>query len=181
MAGFEGHALVIGMSGSGKTSLLKIALIPSYRAKGHKIAVLNPLPDPFEADFQTKDGNEFIRFSYTHTGYVLIVDESGRAVGRYNKLMQSLATDVRHKGNMSVFAAQGVTQLANVVRDQCAYAFIFRASQRNFEIIADEFTHPELLKLPPLTKGEFYFVPKFGEIQKGKIDFIGRKVVYSSV
>ena len=179
---FTGHNLVIGMTGCGKSTLLKIEIIPAFKKKGIQSAVLDPLGDPtFAADFSTKDSMEFIRFAYTHSNYILVVDESGRAVGRYNSVMQNLATEIRHKGNLSFFATQGVTQLAPVVRDQCANVFVFNCSRRNFEIIADEFAKPELLKLKTLDKGEFYYVPRFGSIRSGRIDFAKRKVYYDKL
>jgi hypothetical protein len=179
MKGFKGHNLIIGMTGTGKSSLLKYEIIPKFRKVSIKSAVLDPLGDPaFNADFQTKDSNEFLRFAFTHTGYILIIDESGRAVGRYNRPMQALATDIRHKGNFSFFATQGVTQLSNIVRDQCANVFLFLSSRRNVEIIADEWDQPTLLGLPKLSSGQFYFVPRFGEIRAGHLDFSKRRVYY---
>lgn len=182
MNNFRGHNLIIGMTGCGKTSLLKYEIIPRFRKAGIKSAVLDPLGDPaFNADFQTKNSNEFLRFAFSNQGYILAIDESGQAIGKYNYPMQALATAVRHKGNFSFFSTHSATQLPPIVRGQCGNVFLFACSRRNFEVIADEWDQPDLLKVGKLGAGEFYYVPKFGEICKGTLDFAGRSCCYSKV
>jgi hypothetical protein len=179
---FRGHNLLIGMTGCGKSSLIKYEIIPRFRKAGIKSAVLDPLGDPtFKADYQTKDSNEFLRFAFQQKGYILIVDESGQAIGKYNEPMIALATTVRHKGNFSFFACHSVTTLPPVIRSQCSNVFLFQCSRTNFKMVADEWDQPDLMKLGKLGVGEFYFVPKFGEISRGRIDFSARRVEYESL
>lgn len=169
------------MTGTGKTSLLKWEIIPRFRKAGVKSAVLDPLGDPsFKADFQTRNPDEFLAYSFKVQNHILIVDEGGQAIGRYNKPMLALATTVRHKGNFSFFVTHGVTDLAVTIREQCANVFIFATPRRNIELIADNWDQMELLKMPKLGPGEFYFVPKFGNIVRGRIDFAKRKVSYAA-
>lgn len=178
---FKGHNLIVGMTGSGKTTLLKKEIIPRFKTAGIKSAVLDPIGDPsFKADYQTKSSSEFLKFAYREKGYILIVDESGQAIGKYNAAMHSLATTVRHKGNFSFFAVHSVTGLPPIVRGQCANIFLFSCSRGNFKIIADEWDQPTLLDLPKLDAGEFYFVPKFGKIVRGKIEFKTGAVYYTA-
>lgn len=177
---FRGHNLMIGMTGCGKTTLLKKHIIPRFKAAGIKSAVLDPLGDPsFNADYQTKSSSEFLKFAYREKGYILIIDESGQAIGKYNAPMNALATNVRHKGNFSFFATHSVTSLPPIVRGQCANVYLFQCSRKNFELVADDFDQPTILKLPKLDVGEFYFVPRFGKVVRGKIDFKSGEVYYT--
>lgn len=182
MNNFRGHNLIVGMTGSGKSTLLKYEIIPRFKKAGIKCAVLDPLGDPaFNADFQTKNSNEFLRFAFANQGWILVIDESGQSIGRYDYPMQALATSVRHKGNFSFFATHSATQLSPLVRGQCGNVFLFACAKQNFKVIADEWDQPKLLTLPRLGILEFYFVPKFGEISKGKIDIQKRQVHYSTL
>lgn len=182
MAHFQGHNLIVGMTGTGKTSLLKYEIIPRFKKAGIKVAVLDPIGDPeFQADYQTKSSEQFLQFAFSNKGYILVVDESGEAIGKYNQPMQKLATSVRHKGNFSFFAAHSATQLPPIVRSQCANVFLFACSRPNFEKISDEWDQPTLLSLPRLKAGEFYMVPKFGEISRGRIDFATKKIYYEQL
>lgn len=182
MNNFSGHNIIVGMTGTGKTSLIKYEIIPKFKKSGIKSAVLDPIGDPaFKADYQTKSPDEFLKFAFANRNYILIVDESGQAIGRYNKPMEALATTVRHKGNFSFFAVHSATTLAPVIRSQCANVFLFACSRPNFKVIADEWCQPTLMDLPKLGKGEFWYVPKFGEIVHGKVDFAAKKVYYDSL
>lgn len=176
---FKGHNLIVGMTGCGKTSLIKYEIIPRFKAAGIKSAVLDPIGDPgFNADYQTKNSNEFLQFAFREKGYILIVDESGQAIGQYDRPMRALATTVRHKGNFSFFACHAVTTLPPVIRSQCGNVFLFQCSRTNWKMIADDWDQPDVLKLDKLGAGEFYIVPKFGEISRGRIDFSKRTVHY---
>lgn len=181
MHGFKGHNIIIGMTGSGKSSLLKWEIIPKFRKRGIKSAVLDPLGDPgFGADWQTKNPDQFLAYAFKVQNHILIVDEGGQAIGRYNKPMLALATTVRHRGNFSFFVTHGVTDLSKTIREQCANVFLFACSRDNFEMIADRWDQPELLNMPRLDAGQFYFVPRFGQIVRGHIDFSRKKVSYGA-
>lgn len=169
------HVLIVGMSESGKTTLAKIMAAEAKRA-GLPVGVLDPLGDPdFNADFQTREPGAFLEHARTQKRELLVVDESGSVIGRYNEPMQWLATTSRHFGKSVIFCVQAATQIATVVRDQCTVCYVFRCSYRNRELIADEYDQPELLTQKPLAKGEFVRVPRFGEISRYRLDFAKRR------
>jgi hypothetical protein len=172
------HYGIVGMSESGKSTLGKI-IAAGFAKKGVPVAVLDPLKySDWKADFLTADSDEFLRFAKQNKSHLLIVDEGGQAIGRYNQEMEWLTTTSRHLGHSCIVISQGVTQLTPIIRGQFGRVFLFNCAISNWKLIAEEWNHPELLSLPRLDKGEFYEIPRFGSIRKGKVDFKRRKVKY---
>lgn len=173
------HYGIIGMTESGKSTLAKI-LARDLRSGSDpvKVAVLDPLRySDWPCDFQTSDPQKFLRFAMTEKSHVLVIDEGGQSVGRYNKEMEWLFTNSRHLGHSIIGVTQGVTQLPPIARGQYSKVYVFNCAFDNFELIANEWNKKALLKLPELGQGEFYRVPRFGKLGKGAIDFKRRKMI----
>lgn len=163
------HTLMVGMSGSGKSTLAKM-MARRLKAKGKCVAILDPLGDPaFDADFRTKDSEEFLAYAKSHRDCFLMVDEGGQAIGRYNQPMEWLATTGRHCGHLSTFIIQGCTQLSPIVRGQCSTCFLFACAPQNAEIISMEYNEEKLTEIPRLNQFEFVQVSRFKGLKKGKI------------
>lgn len=170
------HTLVIGMTTCGKTTLVKW-LTSAMKRKGIKVAVLDPLLDPeWEADFITADAAEFLRYVKTNKSHVLVVDESGSAIGRYNEAMNWLATTARHLGHTTFFLMQGATQVDPIIRGQCSKCFMFTCAGPIAEKIAVEFNEPKVAKASRLEKGEFFLIDRYAELVKGRLDWQTKSV-----
>jgi len=170
------HTLVIGMTTCGKTTLTKW-LTKAMKRKGIKIAVLDPLLDPeWESDFITDDAIEFLKYVKSNKSHVLIVDESGSAIGRYNEAMNWLATTSRHLGHTSFFLMQGATQVDPIIRGQCSKCFMFTCAGPIAEKIAVEFNEPKVAKSDRLKKGEFFLIDRYAELIKGRLDWESKSV-----
>lgn len=158
------HVLITGTTLSGKSALAR-ELCAHYTAGR---IVLDPLSDPgWEADRVFTSGPEFLACCRQATGCALFVDESPSVVGRYDHEMHWLATQARHRGHWSHFVSQRPTQLPPVVRDQCALAFIFRVSPDAAQLLAREFTQPEIeAEAVALGQYEFLEVRRFGGVQR---------------
>lgn len=156
------------MSESGKSTLAKRTLAPAYKRNGFGILVLDPLlSSDWQADFITADGAEFLRVFWGSRNCMAFIDEGGEAVGRYNEEMQKTATRGRHHGHCCHYIAQGATQLAPVVRDQCRHLFLFCASERNGKLLAEEWGKPELVNCAQLKQFQYIHAVKFGDTKHG--------------
>jgi hypothetical protein len=170
------HNLVVGMTTSGKSFFCKL-LIPRFKSKGLRTAVLDPLhSQDWNADFQTADPAEFLRWSKANKSCMLFLDEGAESVGRYNESMQWFATQARHWGHQSFFISQGCVQMAPIVRQQCTTAYVFACGERQTEMLAEEWREPTLRNVARIGKGEFFIVHRFKELRMGRIDFEARSV-----
>ncbi|HKI68326.1 MAG TPA: type IV secretory system conjugative DNA transfer family protein [Verrucomicrobiae bacterium] len=160
------HVLIVGMTESGKTTLAK-RICRSFRSKGIKTIVLDPLHDPgWEADLQTADQYEFMETARLSRQCALFIDESGEMIGRYNDAMFWLATRARHYGHKSHFITQRAAQLSKTVRDQCSSLFLFCVSMDDAKVMANEFNRPELREANTLLRFQCFFVSRFGPVQR---------------
>lgn len=175
------HSLIIGMTESGKTTLGKL-IAKRAKKRNVKVAILDPLRDPdFEADFQTSDENAFLAWIKRNKSAVLIIDEAGTSVGRYNTAMQWVVTTSRHLGHSSILICQGTSQLAPLVRGQCTVCYLFASTNSTIKTVAEDFNSPEILTSPRLKKGEFFVVSRYENIRKCHINFDKMTIEDSSV
>jgi len=164
------HNLIIGMTESGKSSLAKF-VCSAMKAKQIKTAVLDPLHDTWDCDFQTSNPDEFLRFVKSNRSYQLFVDESGTSIGRYNPAMEWLATTSRHLGHACWFIMQGSSQVMPIVRTNCAKCFLFTTDSRMTEVISREFCEQQLMDLPPCEKLHFRIISRYLPMRTGRVDF----------
>lgn len=157
-----GHSLLIGMTEMGKTTLAR-ELARSFRSRGFKNIVLDPLRDPkWPADFITSDSAEFLEVCQASRKCMLFMDEGSQSVGRYNVEMQWTATQARHWGHSAFFLCQGATQLAPVIRDNCSKVFVYCCGARNGRLLAEEFNAPDLEMCVSLLPHEYFAVTRGG-------------------
>jgi hypothetical protein len=171
------HRIIVGMSETGKSTLAKI-FVRQAKEQGILTGVLDPLNDPeYNADYQTSNSEEFLIHAKEKVRELLVVDESGTAIGRYNEPMTWLATTSRHFGKSCIFCMHNPTQTSPMIRDQSSECWLFICTSRIQEMVAEEFNHPEILtQSERLEKGECIFVPRFGEIKKYRLDFAAKKL-----
>lgn len=165
------HALFLGMTESGKTSLAKM-MARQFKKKGVGILVLDPLRDPdWNADFITDDPGEFLEVFFNSRRCMVFIDEAGENVGRFDKAMVKTATKGRHWGHSVNYLTQRATLVSLTVRDQCRNLYLFASGYKDCKMLENEFNSPELLNAPSLKALEFYAASKHGDTAKYRLNF----------
>lgn len=162
------HALILGMTESGKTTLAK-RMATEYRARGFGVLVLDPLGDQWDCDFQTADPDEFLRVYWDSRRCMVFIDESGDSVGQYDKAMIRTATRGRHWGHSNHYISQRGTLLARTVRDQCSHLFLFSTALEDCKIHAKEWNNAEILEASKFAQGEYLHTTRFGALTTHKL------------
>lgn len=163
------HVSIFGMTESGKTTLAK-KLAAEYKARGIQVIVLDPLHDPgWPSDFRTADKNEFMTVVKASRQCAVFIDESGKFVGRYETEMEWLGTMARHWGHNSHFISQRAQMVNPTVRGQCGFLALFNVSKTDAKILADEWNRDDLQKANSLQQGEYFWCPRFGELEKRSV------------
>lgn len=164
------HALVVGTTGSGKSTLSKL-LCKTLKNNGCKCAVLSPTNETgWEADFKTSDGGLFLKYARENEKCFLFVDESGDAIGRYNEEMNWLATGSRHLGHSVIFNVQASSQISTAIRSCCQDAYIFATSKGVLKLLAEDFNEPAILKHEKLAQYHFLVCSRFQAMKMGRLD-----------
>lgn len=163
------HSLIIGTTESGKTTLAK-TLSRKLNSAGYHTLILDPLSDPgWTASFITREPTEFIEMAKDSRSCFLFVDEAGMHCGTHDREMHWLATQSRHWGHSCFFISQRGQQIAKTIREQCRYLYLFACSKSDAKIFADEWNKELILQANTLKQGEFFCVPRFGNVRKMKI------------
>lgn len=167
------HAIIVGMTGSGKTTLGK-SFIRQLKVLRKPTAVLDPMEDHrWQCDFKTADLGRFHQHVSVRTGLYLAIDE-GATFGKFNDEVTHLMTKGRHLGHNVFLITQELTQVSPLIRGQCETLYLFGTGERAVKLVAEEWRCKELLRVPPLGRGEFFKVSKFSEsskLSKYSIDF----------
>lgn len=154
------HWLVTGMSGRGKGALMKSVIIPDYRRRGIKVAVLDPIEMPgWNADYQTSDPYEFMEVIRSSRNIVSVIDEYPHFQADWEawRLIEKCATIMRNFGQLHYALAQRCKMVPPNVRNQCDKAIIFEQQAEDIEYMAYRYKCAEILeatdpvKFPPGT------------------------------
>lgn len=164
------HALILGQTLSGKTTLAK-KLASRYRANGVSVLVLDPIGDPgWECDFRTADFHEFMRVYKESRGCACFYDETGDLCDEYPHEMTRTATRGRHRGHRNHYIAQRGALIVRTMRDQCSELFLFNSGLEDCKIHAAEWNAPRIREIGPfLAKGEYLYKQKMGQLSKGRV------------
>lgn len=139
----------------------------TYRKNGVETIVLDPMNDPeWAASFKTTDPDKFLTMVWDSRQCAVFIDEAGKAIGRFNNVMNELATQGRHWGHNVHFITQGGTQLAPIIRNQCSQLFIFTTAKTDCKVHANEWNASELENASLLKVGEYYHATRYGECTK---------------
>ena len=143
---------------SGKTTFAK-KKAHSLQKQGIKTAVLDPFLDPYwNADYITSHPDDFLATIWNSKNLAVFVDEGGKMIGKYNTIMDELATQGRHWGHKCYFISQRAKQLSTTVRTQCTDLVIFKQSLNDTKDLADEFVEPMINQAHTLNLGECIYV-----------------------
>lgn len=139
------HWLVTGRSGMGKGAIMKSIIIPQWRRRGVKVAVLDPLEMPgWNADFQTSDWEQFMAVVRNSRNIVTVIDEYGDYDYKAKMAIQWCATIARNFGQLHYAMAQRSMMVPPNVRNQCTNGIIFRQQEDDLAEIADLYDEPSL-------------------------------------
>jgi hypothetical protein len=97
------------------------------------------------------------------------VDEGGTTIGRYNKEMETLATQFRHLGHQCFFLVQRPVLIPVTIRANTSGAFVFSSAAIDADTLAKEYVCPELLAAPSLPAGSYIFKRRFSPAVFGKV------------
>lgn len=163
------HSLILGMTESGKTTLAK-RLAAHFKSKGKGVIILDPMNDPeWPCDFRTADGAKFLEVLWANRELYAVIDESGKAIGRFDDEMEQTATMGRHWGHSCFFLSQRGAQLNTTVRAQCRHLFLFTSAKDDCKVLANEYNCPELMQASALPQGHYYHKTKFGPLERGQV------------
>ena len=152
------------MTESGKTTIAKSLCAMSHK-QGKGTLVLDPLNDHWECAFKTTNAEEFLTTFWNSESCDVFIDESGDAIGHYDKPMIQCATKGRHWGHNVHFITQRPMQISPTVRSQCRNLFLFNMALEDCKALAREWNKPELEKASQLPQGQCYMASRFGEIK----------------
>lgn len=139
-----GHSLFVGKTMHGKTQLAK-RMARQFSDTGIPVLVLSTFAqDNWPADLITDDQEHFLEVVFSHTRCLVIVDEAGEFAGKYDKTMFKLATRGRHNGHQCFFIAQRAKMIHINIRTQCSNLFLFRSSNSDCQMLADDFAVDDL-------------------------------------
>lgn len=124
------HNLVVGMSGAGKSRMMREAIIPAHRRARRPVFVLDPVCQAWgDVQFQTDDPYKFLALAKASRGCVLVVDECDetlRASGQQERDLKYIATRSRNDGHLAYFLAQRAMQVPPSYRNQCSTGYVFQ-------------------------------------------------------
>ncbi len=163
------HALILGMTESGKTTLAK-KLAGIYKNSGFEVLVSDPLSDPsWPTEHRFSDVGQFLDCFWNSRTCAVFVDEAGDSAGQHDKVMQRTATRGRHWGHRCHYISQRGTMINRTIRDQCSHLFLFGTALEDCKIHAKEWNRPELLEAAKFKQGDYFHVTRFGDITRSNI------------
>lgn len=166
------HALILGQTESGKTTLAK-QLARKFCDRGISVLVLDPLRDPaWSASYVTADPGEFFDLYWQNESCAVFIDESGELCSskNYAQSMVDSATRGRHYGHKNFYIAQRGTLIRRTIRDQCRDLFLFNSGLEDCKIHSAEWNAPNIRHNGPfLKKGEFLHKPRMGDLTAHKL------------
>src|SRR3954466_4833967 len=105
------HRLIGGMTESGKTTLAKI-FAWEYKAKGVNTILLDPMADPeWKCDRTYRNPDQFLAAAKTAKQCGLFIDESGKAMGKFDREMEWVTCMSRHWGHEATLVSQRGVQI----------------------------------------------------------------------
>lgn len=170
------HTLIVGMTGSGKSSLAKI-MAQKAKAAGALILCLDPKNDPgFCADFSTTDPAKFQREVTRAAGEktLVIVDESADTIGNYAGVMCRIATMNRELAHRAIFITQRGAALDKNIVLNCGNVFVFRSSGRDCKTLCDDLGKKQVYEALEFDRGEYLYIPAYGQVRRGSIFTISK-------
>lgn len=157
------HSLVIGTTGSGKTTLIKsLCRDLCTKTPRRDVIVYDPIKPNPDLDGPTwhlatvcTTQNEFLRYFHASKNCMVVVDEAGATVGQHNEPMIQTATQGRHYGHDCIYITQRCKQITPTVRDNCGQLFLFATSPKDCKELVEDWNEPSLTAAADFNVFEF--------------------------
>lgn len=157
MAGkrFIGHTLVVGITGTGKTTLVR--KLAAELSRNKPVLVLTPcIDDDWSfASLVSSDLEFFSQVVFANKNCIVIVDEGAEMAGQFDKLAVPLASRTRHNGHICFFLAQRPTMINKSIRGNCRNLFCFQVSKDETIELNRLFVNDVVFEAPSLREGEY--------------------------
>lgn len=160
------------MTESGKTTLAKREA-KAIREAGFEVIILDPMQDPsWSGDYKVRpelvfaDKDAFIDRVFTAKSCYIYVDEAGSAIGKYDKIMDKLATQGRHFGHSCTFITQYYKDLSKTIRSQCSVLTCFTLPLDDGKELAKDFNQPGLKEVNNLKQFEYLRCGRYTELKR---------------
>ena len=159
------HSLIVGTTESGKSTLAR-EILYHWRKQKLEAIVFDPLSYTWYDAPVYPAIETFLEKAKTVTNHLLIIDESGTSLDRYDADHLWLATRSRHYGHSCVFISQRANMLSPNIRHNCELLYLFGSSPKDIQLLADDFVHPEITDMPPLEKYQFFRIRRFEAVSR---------------
>jgi len=163
----DGHILIVGSTGCGKTTLAK-RLVAQYKKNRIHSIVLDPLRDPDWSALHIFDKSVNF-FSYVKNASLcrscsLFVDESGIALNKYDPDLLWLTTTSRHHGHRAHIIAQRAEMVNKTIRSQCGTLICFAINPKDAREYGLDWNQEEVFhNAPRLERGQYMVVSRFNK------------------
>lgn len=160
------HALIVGQTMSGKSTLARRFLAAEYLRRGFGVLVHDLHVEDWGQEAAPdrvrvySDDAAFLSAVWRSQRCAIFVDEASELCDsrRANKGFVSIATRGRHRGHVAHFIAQNLTAIHYQVRSQCTRIYAFRLTPAECAKIVRETGYEELSALDSLPAGSFFSV-----------------------
>lgn len=159
------HWLVTGITGCGKSRIMREVIIPAHRRAGRWVGVLDPLGGIWPANWTTTDPLAFVAAAKNSSRCVWVVDEYAQFTADYKtmKALEWIFTVGRNRGHLAYALAQRLMMIPPNVRNQCSHAVVFNQQSTDLEDLAGLMNQPGIRAAATFPAGKALLVEPFTE------------------